>query len=66
MFQSVAVVGATGAVGRIMCQLLEERGYKAGSWTFLSSKRSAGSKLKFQGKEYTVDDGDVMHFRFNV
>ena len=54
VFKSVAVVGATGAVGRIMCQQLEERRYKAGSWTFLSSKRSAGSKLKFQGNEYTV------------
>lgn len=56
MFKSVAVVGATGAVGRIMCQLLEERAFKAGSWTFLSSKRSAGTKLKFQGKDYTVQE----------
>lgn len=56
MFKSVAVVGATGAVGRIMCQLLEERRYKAGSWTFLSSKRSAGTKLTFQGNEYTVQE----------
>lgn len=56
MFQSVAVVGATGAVGRIMCQLLEERNYKAGAWTFLSSRRSAGSVLKFQGRDYTVQE----------
>jgi ribosome-binding ATPase YchF (GTP1/OBG family) len=27
--------------------------------------RDAG-KLKIEGKEYTVNDGDVMHFRFNV
>ena len=56
VFQSVAIVGATGAVGRIMCQLLEERDYRAGSFTFLSSKRSAGTKLTFQGQEYTVQE----------
>ena len=63
MFQSVAVVGATGAVGRIMCQLLEERGLKAGSWTFLSSRRSAGTKLMFQGKDYTVQELTMDSFR---
>jgi len=56
VFQSVAVVGATGAVGRIMCQQLEERGYKAGSWTFLSSKRSAGTTITFQGRDYIVQE----------
>jgi aspartate-semialdehyde dehydrogenase len=39
-----------------MCQLLEERGLKAGAWTFLSSKRSAGTTLKFQGKDYIVQE----------
>ena len=63
MFQSVAVVGATGAVGRIMCQQLEERGYKAGSWTFLSSKRSAGTTIKFQGRDYIVQELTKESFR---
>lgn len=63
MFQSVAVVGATGAVGRIMCQQLEERGYQAGSWTFLSSKRSAGTTIRFQGRDYTVQELTRESFR---
>jgi len=64
VFQSVAVVGATGAVGSDhVSGLLEERGLKAGSWTFLSSKRSAGTKLTFQGAEYTVQELTKDSFR---
>ena len=54
MFGTLGVVGATGAVGRIMVRLLEERKL-AKNYRFLASARSAGSKLKFQGKEYTVE-----------
>ncbi len=46
MFETVALVGATGAVGRIMVQLLEEREFAAGRFRFLASKRSARRKLK--------------------
>lgn len=51
----MAVVGATGAVGRIMLQLLEERPELARTYKFLASARSAGSKLTFKGREYTVE-----------
>lgn len=55
MFQNVAVVGATGAVGRIMRQLLQERQFPAKKFRFIASPRSAGTKLTFQEQEYTVE-----------
>lgn len=51
----MAVVGATGAVGRIMLQLLEERPELARNYKFLASARSAGSKLTFKGREYVIE-----------
>lgn len=56
MFQNVAVVGATGAVGRIMRQLLEERSFPAGKFRFIASARSAGTKLTFNGREHVVEE----------
>lgn len=56
MFKTVAVVGATGAVGTLIRRLLEERNYQAETFRFLASKRSAGSTLTFAGKEYTVEE----------
>jgi len=55
VFGTMAMVGATGAVGRIMVQLLEERPMLAKTYRFLASARSAGSKLKFKGQDYTVE-----------
>ena len=49
------MVGATGAVGRIMLQLLEERPMLAKTYRFLASERSAGTILKFKGQDYTVE-----------
>ncbi len=56
MFESVAVVGATGAVGRIIRQLLEEREFKCARYKFLASARSAGTTLSFGGQDYTVEE----------
>lgn len=56
MFQNVAIVGATGAVGRIMLQLLEERNFPAENYKFLASARSAGKPLTFRGKTYTLEE----------
>ncbi len=56
MYDSVAVVGATGAVGTIILKLLEERNFPFKTIKFLASKRSAGNKLNFMGKEYTVEE----------
>ena len=56
MFDTVAVVGATGAVGRIAIQLLEERNFQAKKFRFLASKRSAGKPLSFRGEEYILEE----------
>ena len=56
MFDSVAVVGATGAVGTIILQLLEERKFPFKTIKFLASKRSAGKTLTFAGKPYTIEE----------
>ncbi len=50
----IAVVGATGMVGRTFLKVLEEYKLPAESYTLFSSARSAGSKMQFMGEEYTV------------
>jgi aspartate-semialdehyde dehydrogenase len=50
----VAVVGATGLVGTRMIQVLEERKFPVTEFIPVASERSAGKKVKFNGKEYTV------------
>src|SRR6516165_5274966 len=52
---SVAVVGATGAVGEIMRQVLDEHRFGFRAIKFLASERSAGKTIDFQGKKYTVE-----------
>lgn len=52
----VAVVGATGAVGETMISVLEERKFPVRNLYPLASSRSAGSKIQFKGKHYTVQD----------
>ncbi|MBR2780204.1 MAG: aspartate-semialdehyde dehydrogenase, partial [Eubacteriaceae bacterium] len=51
-----AVCGATGVVGRKMMQVLEERNIPVGEFYPMASSRSAGSKVTFMGKEYTVEE----------
>lgn len=55
MFESVAIVGATGAVGTLIRKILEERNLPFKTIQFLASERSAGTKLTFRGEEYTVE-----------
>jgi len=50
----VAVVGATGAVGREMLRVLEQRRFPIKRLVALASKRSAGSRMPFAGSEVTV------------
>ncbi len=51
----VAVVGATGAVGREMLRTLERREFPAERVIALASAKSAGKKLPFRGEELTVE-----------
>ncbi len=50
----VAVVGATGEVGRTMLEILEERDFPVAELALLASERSAGERLSFRGAEITV------------
>src|SRR5207302_11185623 len=50
----VAIAGATGAVGREMMKVLEEREFPVSELVPLASERSEGQKLEFQGREATV------------
>jgi aspartate-semialdehyde dehydrogenase len=53
---NVAVVGATGQVGRVMRRLLEERDFPVASIRFFASARSAGSTLPWKGEDVVVED----------
>lgn len=50
----VAIVGASGAVGQEFLQVLEERNFPMDELVLFGSKRSAGTKYIFRGKELTV------------
>ncbi len=52
---NVAVVGATGAVGRTMIKILEERNFPVKDLKLLASERSEGKKLRFKDKTITVE-----------
>jgi len=66
----VAVVGATGLVGRTILRVLEERSFPVGELSLLASKRSAGTTVSFAGTDVTVreltpegvTDSDVTFF----
>ncbi len=51
---NIAILGATGAVGREMLKVLEERNFPVGELRLLASARSVGLKINFAGKEYSV------------
>ena len=58
----VAVVGATGAVGEIMLEILAERNFPVNNVYPLASERSAGKKVQFGGKYLTVQDLSTFDF----
>ena len=51
---TVAILGATGAVGQEMISILEERNFPVGKLVPLASARSAGKTLKFKGEDVTI------------
>lgn len=59
---NLAILGATGNVGRVFLDILEERNFPINELKLLSSARSAGSKIKFKGKEYTVEEATENSF----
>ena len=62
MFETVAIIGATGAVGRIILELLEARDFPAKQFRLLASARSAGSKVTLKGQEITVEELTAQSF----
>ncbi|MBI5698969.1 aspartate-semialdehyde dehydrogenase [Candidatus Saganbacteria bacterium] len=52
---NVCVLGATGMVGREMIKVLEQRDFPVNQFLPLASERTAGTKVTFKGKEYTVE-----------
>ena len=66
----LAIVGATGLVGRTALRVLEEKNIPNLEYTLFSSSKSAGTKIKFLGKEYVVqelkDDSFDSGFNFAI
>lgn len=62
MSYNIAVVGATGNVGRVMVNLLEDRFFPVGKLFCLASKRSVGKSLRFRTDEVIVEDLENFDF----
>jgi aspartate-semialdehyde dehydrogenase len=60
---SVAVAGATGLVGEAMLACLAERRFPVRELTLLASERSAGTRLRFDGREHVVRELSACDFR---
>ena len=60
---NVAILGATGAVGQEFLQLIAERNFPFADLKLLASERSAGKKIEFLGKEYTVEEATADSFK---
>ena len=53
---NIAILGATGVVGREITKIVNELGIDFNSIKFLSSPKSAGTRMEFKGKEYIVEE----------
>lgn len=53
---NLAVVGATGMVGRTFLKVLKERNFPIENLYLMASARSAGKKIEYDGKEYVVEE----------
>ena len=60
---NIAVIGATGAVGKMMIQILLERNFPIKKLYLLASKKSEGKKLKINGEEYLITSLDDFDFK---
>ena len=59
---NIAIVGATGNVGRKTLEVLEKKELKIDKLYLLASSKSVGVKIKFKDKEYKVDNLDSFDF----
>ncbi|NNN15845.1 MAG: aspartate-semialdehyde dehydrogenase [Acidimicrobiaceae bacterium] len=58
----IGVVGATGQVGSVMLQLLDERGIDIESLRLFASHRSAGRLLNFKGRDIEIEDAETADY----
>ena len=59
---NIAIVGATGNVGRKIIEVLEKKNFPVTNLYFVASSKSAGSKLKFKDKEIEVENLETFDF----
>ena len=59
---NIAIVGATGNVGRKMLEVLEQKKFPIGELYLVASSRSAGKKISFNGKDYKVSNLETYDF----
>lgn len=59
---NLAILGASGAVGRQMIQVLEERNFPVGKLLLLASARSAGKTISFHGEEIAIQEATEASF----
>ena len=59
---NIAIVGATGNVGRKILEVLEKKNFPIDNLYFVASSKSAGSKLKFKGKDIEVENLENFDF----
>ncbi len=59
---NIAIVGATGNVGRIILEVLEKKNFEVENLYLLASQKSQGSNLKFNGREIKVESLDNFDF----
>ena len=59
---NITIVGATGNVGRKIIEVLENKNFPADNLYLVASSKSAGSKLKFKGKEIKVENLETFDF----
>ncbi len=60
---NIGILGASGAVGREMIKVLEERNFPVGKLRLFASERSVGKKVSFKGEEIAIELADFGAFK---
>lgn len=66
MSVNLAIVGATGMVGRTFLKILEERKFPIKNLYLFASEKSSGERIKFRDKYYSVEKLDEKSFNYNI
>ena len=59
---NITIVGSTGNVGRKIIEVLEKKNFPVDNLYLVASSKSAGSKLRFKGKEIEVENLETFDF----